>query len=194
MGHVWEFIRDFYPEYYTTGISYPASQCAPIGKVNAQWGVLGNFGGSPLVVDGVTFHNSEQLFQMMKFRDAKALRDMHPAKGMTIKMKAKKWQKAGLARKDWGEMIVDAMKFCLSVKHAQCSEFREALEQSRGLFIVEDESGRKKTADTWGTVLDGGNYVGSNLLGRLLMELRDKGKLEYKLPSDALDFVKLLRP
>ena len=40
---------------------------------------------------------------------------------------------------------------------------------------------------------DGGNLVGPNLLGRLLMELRDNGKLEYKLPEDALDFIGYLK-
>jgi hypothetical protein len=34
--------------------------------------------------------------------------------------------------------------------------------------------------------------VGPNLLGRLLMELREGGKLEYSLPKDALNFVKQL--
>lgn len=36
-------------------------------------------------------------------------------------------------------------------------------------------------------------YVGSNLLGRLLMELRDKGKLEYHLPDDIFDFISNLK-
>lgn len=38
-----------------------------------------------------------------------------------------------------------------------------------------------------------GSYVGPNLLGRLLMELRDNGKLEYNLPDDALDFIEILK-
>ena len=29
--------------------------------------------------------------------------------------------------------------------------------------------------------------------GRLLMELRDNGKLEYKLPADAFDFINILK-
>ena len=33
---------------------------------------------------------------------------------------------------------------------------------------------------------DGKEYIGSNLMGRLLMELRDNGKLDYVLPSDAV--------
>ena len=38
-------------------------------------------------------------------------------------------------------------------------------------------------ADAWGVKTKGQNYEGPNLMGRLLMELRD-GKMEYKLPDD----------
>ena len=48
----------------------------------------------------------------------------------------------------------------------------------------------KKNPDTWGAKLsdDGKEYIGPNLMGRLLMELRDNGKLDYTLPEDATDF------
>jgi hypothetical protein len=36
-------------------------------------------------------------------------------------------------------------------------------------------------------------WVGSNLTGRLLMELRENGRLEYNLPEDALKFIDILR-
>ena len=60
-----------------------------------------------------------------------------------------------------------------------------------GALHVEDQSTfPKKNADTWGVKLsaDGTSYVGPNLLGRLLMELRDNGTLEYTLPEDATHF------
>ena len=97
-------------------------------------------------------------------------------------------------REDWGQMIVDAIKFCLQTKYDQSKDFREALEKSKGKFIVEDQTSfPKKTPDTWGVKLQGDNFVGPSLLGRLLMELRDNGKLEYKLPEDALEFVEYLK-
>ena len=71
------------------------------------------------------------------------------------------------------------------------------MERSRGLFIVEDETARNarkhKDADSWGVNLVGDHYVGPNLLGRLLMELRDNGKLDYTLPADALQFTDYLK-
>ena len=52
---------------------------------------------------------------------------------------------------------------------------------------------KEKEADSWGVNLVGNQYVGPNLLGRLLMELRDTGKLDYTLPADALTFLQHLK-
>ena len=91
-------------------------------------------------------------------------------------------------------MIIDAMKFCLQTKYDQCEEFRNKLKESDGYYIVEDQTSfPKKCPDAWGVKLREGEYVGPNLLGRLLMELRDSGRLEYSLPDDALEFIEGIR-
>ena len=77
------------------------------------------------------------------------------------------------------------------MKYEQSALFRQELERSRGFIIVEDETGRKST--TYGAKLKDDVFEGSNILGRLLMELRDKGKLEYSLPLDALEYIKVLK-
>lgn len=74
------------------------------------------------------------------------------------------------------------MRFCLNHKYQSSAEFRKALSDSDGRFIVEDESNRKKKPDSWGAVLDvaTNEYHGKNIMGRILMELREKKKLEYE--------------
>ena len=145
----------------------------------------------------IAFDCSEKVFQVMKFADQVSRREVYLAKGQTMKMKAKHFEKAGTVRADWGEIIVDAMKFCIAEKYRQSAEFRQALEESRGLFIVEDQTSfPKKSPDTWGAKLsgDGTLYVGPNLMGRLLMELRDSGcQLRWSLPRDATLFQESLR-
>lgn len=44
-----------------------------------------------------------------------------------------------------------------------------------------------------GSCQEGEQYIGSNLLGRLLMELRDNGKLDYHLPNDIFEFIEILK-
>ncbi len=184
------FIQQYYPEYYSIE-RYPADHCASFCKVDGEWGILGNFGRTPLVVDGVTLKNSEQLFQLMKFKDEAPVKEVYQAPNP--KYPAKKWETTH-RRSDWGEMIVDVMKFCLTLKYQQSEAFRSTLLRTKGLFIVEDQTTfPKKTADTWGAKLVGDEYVGPNLLGRLLMELRDNGELKYTLPEDALYCLKYLK-
>lgn len=197
-----EQIKQYYPQYSDIQ-RYPADQCACIRKTKEEWGILGNFYQAPIVVEGVTIDCTERLFHLMKFRataDAKeGIKSEYTVKaGMNIKMHMKPIyrQHPEWIRNDWGEMVVDAMKFCLQTKYEQCEAFRKELERSKGLFIVEDETARNarkhKDADSWGVKLQDDNYVGPNLLGRLLMELRDNGKLDYTLPIDALSFINYL--
>ena len=89
------------------------------------------------------------------------------------------------------DMLVDAMKFAISLKYEQNEVFRKTLADSEDLYIVEDQSTfRGDTANTWGAKLIDGVYVGPNLMGQLLMELRDNnGRLDYQLPEGALDMI-----
>lgn len=183
------FIEKNYPMYYSIE-TYPVSQCAPIYKVAMEWGIFSNFAPTPLIVGGVKFKNAEQLFQIMKFKDKEPIQAVY--KAGNPKMTTKHWEKTH-RREDWGVMLVDAMKYCLQQKYEQSAEFKRKLEESKGKFIVEDQTTfPQKTPNTWGVKRDDNNFVGPNLLGRLLMELRDNGKLEYKLPNDAFAFLQHL--
>ena len=181
-----ETIRDNYPEYYSIE-RYPAAETICIRGTKDEWGILGNFYKTLIVVNGITFDCTERLFHIMKLRpDAiEGLKEMMEVKaGMGIKMHVKHLYKAHPEwfHDHWPSMVVDAMKYCLTLKYEQNEAFRNELERSKGKYIVEDETSRKKgkAADTWGVVLQGNEYVGPNLLGRLLMELRDNGHFEFK--------------
>ena len=187
------FITAYYPEWY--GIQeYPADKTAAFCKVAEEWGVLGNFAPTPIVVDGVPFDCTEKLFQMMKFTDLESRKIIYAQKGQPIKMKAKHQEKVGVVREDWGRIFIDAMKFCLMQKYNQSETFRNELERSKGLFIVEQQANPRRPAGAYSAKLsdDGNTWAGPNIMGRLLMLLRDQGKLEYNLPADAMDFSDLL--
>ena len=179
-------IRDNYPGYYNIE-RYPAYRTACIRKTTDEWGVFGNFYMANVVVNGITFDCTERLFHIMKLRPeaTDGFKEMMEVKaGMGIKMHVKHLYKIHPEwfHNHWPRMVVDAMKYCLTLKYEQSEAFRNELEWSKGKYIVEDETSRKKgkDADTWGVVLKGIEYVGPNLMGRLLMELRDNGHFESK--------------
>ena len=146
---------------------------------------------TPLVVEDVQFNSSEHLFQTMKFCTEDSINAVY--RSHSPKMTAKHYQKLGGHRRDdWGAVIIDVMKFCLQQKFEQCPKFREELERTKGLYIVELQD-RKTDTDSsrpngWGVKTKGELYVGPNIMGRLLMDLRDKGRLDYNLPKELTDF------
>lgn len=195
---VYPLIKEFYPEY--DGIqSYPADECAVFCKTHEEWGVLSNMAATPIIVEGVEFKSAEHIFQMMKFNDKEYAQKVwngvtaNNKKSANIKMTAKSYEPEH-RRQDWGSMIVDALKYAMQKKYEQCEAFRNELERSKGKYIVEQQPNPNKKADTWSAKLEGDKWVGSNLTGRLLMELRDNGgRLNYKLPDDALAFIGMLK-
>ena len=188
--HVRELIEKYYPEYYGW-FDYPAAETVAFNKIDEEWGILGNFAATPLVVDGVPFDCAEKLFQVMKFTDPAARKAVYARKGIPLKWAAKGLERDGFCRPDWGEHLIDVLKFCLVTKYAQCEAFRSELGRTGGRYIVEKAH---KRADTYSARLsdDGTTWSGGNLMGRLLMELRDQGTLTYHLPEEILHFSDLL--
>ena len=135
-----------------------------------------------MVVNGVQFVCVEQMFHYIRLNsETERAEYLKVPPGMALKMKAKAFAKRGLERSDWREIAVDVMRFCLNCKYEQSEAFRKELERSKGMNIVEDESNRRKKSDSWGAIVDTATneYYGKNIMGRLLMKLRDKGKLDY---------------
>ena len=180
-----EFIKKYYPQYWGDQV-YPIAQSMFFHKKTDNHWILSNMASCPLEIEGVPFKNSEHLFQTLKFATPESVAAVYQSK--SPKMTAKHWQKiGGHRREDWGQIILDVMKFCLQQKYEQCSEFKKELDSTIGYNIVELQD-RKNDKDSsrangWGVKTKGENYEGANIMGRLLMELRD-GKMEYKLPDD----------
>ena len=91
---------------------------------------------------------------------------------MTAKMKSKPFRSR--SRSDWDDVRVPIMKWCLKVKLAQnWSSFSDLLSRTNDWPIVEES-----TKDSfWGALpKQNGLLEGGNVLGRLLMELRQRMK------------------
>ena len=181
-----EGIKEYYPQYWGDQV-YPIEQSVFFHKKTDEHWVLSNMSSCPLEIEGIPFKSSEHLFQTLKFATSESVLAVYN-NYITPKMTAKHYQKLeGHRRKDWEQISIDVMKFCLQQKYEQCPEFKEELERTKGYHIVElqDAKNDKESsrANAWGVKSKGQNYVGPNLMGRLLMELRD-GTMEYKLPDD----------
>lgn len=181
-----EMISRYYPAFSNIE-HYPASRTIVVNKVQAEWGILGNFAASPIVLDGVCFPSAEHLFQILKLNDTPLRRRVLAApRNLTMKHMAISKDNSDCIRPDWPMHIVDALSYTLQQKFNQCPAFQTELLRTKGFYIV--EKAHKRTFDSYSAILVNDEWVGPNLMGRLLMTLREEGQLQYTLPHDMLDF------
>ena len=126
--------------------------------------VYSNMALLDIEIDGKVWPSTEHYFQAMKFDD-----DDYREK---IRLEPNPYRAAVMGgtrkysiRKDWDDLRVDVMRQALAAKVSQHPRVQEILAGSKGKIIDYTASG-----SFWG-IGDDGN--GTNMVGVLLMELRD---------------------
>jgi ribA/ribD-fused uncharacterized protein len=180
--------------------AYNRSRVVVVFKTTETFGGLSNMAaGYPVVVNGVRILTIEALYQACRFPHLPSLQReiIGQHSPMTAKMKSKAY--SGESRSDWNDVRYKIMRWCLRVKLAQhYKEFGELLLSTEDKTIVE----QSRKDSYWGAKLaeDQRTLVGQNVLGRLLMELRERlkndneGKLRSVPPVRIRDFCLLGKP
>lgn len=180
--------------------TYSRAESVVFLKTDEPFGGLSNMaGGYPIRVNGIRILTSEALYQACRFPHLPDVQRMIIGENspMTAKMRSKPYRKD--SRRDWDHVRVRIMRWCLRMKLASnWSAFSELLLRTGDRPIVE----QSRKDDFWGAkaISDGNTLVGMNVLGRLLMELREQVKehgrdafLRVELPGIP-DFQLLGRP
>jgi len=152
--------------------TYLRTDAAVFRKTAESFGGLSNMApGYPIRINGVLYHTSEALYQACRFPHRPEVQKLIVGQHspMTAKMKSKPYRND--SRPDWDQVRVRVMRWCLQVKLAQnWNKFSQLLLSTGDRPIVEDS----RKDDYWGAKeKDGNSLVGMNVLGRLLMELRE---------------------
>lgn len=181
--------------------SYNRAEAIIVYKTKDHFGGLSNMAsGYPLLVNGVHILTAEALYQACRFPLSPQLQReiIGEYSPMTAKMKSK--PSAHLTRADWSSVRYKIMRWCLRVKLAQnYGSFGDLLLATKSLPIVE----LSKKDDYWGAKPSNANdaiLIGQNVLGRLLMELREllradsKEMLKTVTPPNISDFFLIGKP
>ena len=154
--------------------TYSRTKSVVFFKTDGTYGGLSNMcGGFPLSVNGIEIRNSESLYQSCRFPGHPEVQNLILDQTSPLLSKnVSKPHRKDKSRTDWDMVQVEVMWWCLRVKLLQnWDEFGGLLWMSGQRPIVEES--RKDTF--WGTKsTDEGTLVGSNVLGKLLMELRHR--------------------
>ncbi len=133
---------------------------------NKPYGYFSNFAPYSIYMKGKIWPTTEHYFQAQKFVDTHHEEEVRRANTPKDAAKLGRDRKKPL-RADWEEVKDDVMREALYAKYTQHPDLRENLKATGAAAIVEHTA----NDSYWG---DGGDGSGKNMLGLLLMELREK--------------------
>jgi ribA/ribD-fused uncharacterized protein len=169
--------------------TYNRQECITFRKTAERFGGLSNMAGGYLLnVNGIKILTSEALYQACRFPHLPEVQQLIIAERspMTAKMKSKPYRNN--SRPDWDLVRTRVMRWCLRIKLVQnWNKFSKLLLETRDLPIVEDS----RKDDFWGAKPEDEEILtGANVLGRLLMQLREQlkhGEISYQTIVEPLD-------
>ena len=150
-------------------------------KVSLPYGWLGNMAPFPVVYQDQRWNTSEALFQALRFSDPEIKEIIRAQKSpMAAKMKAKaKGSRHLMVIEPCSPQDVENMRVCLELKFSQHPALRQQLIRTGIYDLVEDIGNRRGARHLfWGAHRQNDEWIGTNTMGKLLMELREKLKNE----------------
>jgi ribA/ribD-fused uncharacterized protein len=129
------------------------------------FGQFSNFAPFPIDLDGERWPTSEHYFQAQKFEDDAYRQKIRKINSpmQAARLGRDRTQKL---RGDWESVKVAIMRQAVMAKFTQHEDLRELLLSTGEARIVE----HTENDDYWG---DGGDGSGKNMLGAILMEIRE---------------------
>lgn len=181
----------------TSRRQYAKDDVISFAKTTTRFGGLSNMAPHfPLFVNEVMIYSSESLYQACKFPlhphiQKEIIEQRNP---MTAKEISRKYQ--SLVRDDWEDIKFKVMAWCIEVKLIQNWDTFGGLLLSTGDKTIVEYSVKD---DIWGAAPEGNFLVGTNALGRLIMQARldyivNKKRHDKVLPPDIVGFLLLGYP
>lgn len=135
-------------------------------STSETFGAFSNFASFSIDVGGRRWPTSEHYFQAQKFTDRSHAEEIRKAKSPMAAARLGRDRKQPI-RKDWEKVKNGVMRQAVEAKFSQHAELRALLLSTGDRKLVEHT-----TNDSyWG---DGGDGSGKNMLGRILMEVREQ--------------------
>lgn len=160
---------------------YSKKDIISFAKIADEWGLFSNMHYGALFVNETLIPSVEALYQSCKYPLYPNIQKEILSQDNAMKAKNISRQYIRYQRQDWEDVKFQIMRWCLMVKLIQeWDNLAPLLLKTKGLPIVEYS---KKDA-LWGAMPYGNDKLkGKNILGRLLMDIRDKYILTNEKPQ-----------
>lgn len=141
-------------------------------RQNDAYGCFSNFSAHAVEMGGKSYPTSEHYFQAMKFVGTEHQEAVRVAPSPSVAAKLGRKRSLPL-RSDWADVKDDIMRDVVLAKFRQHADIREELLSTGDAYLIE----HTKNDSYWA---DGGDGTGKNMLGIILMEVRDILRAETK--------------
>lgn len=150
---------------------YDRATSVSFRKTSEEFGGLSNMApGFSITVNNHTFLTSEALYQCCRFPNHPHIQKQIMVQKSPMTAKDISRAHTHLTRTDWDSERIRIMRWCIYAKLiSNWHNFGGLLDATGDKDIVEDSY----KDDFWGTIWNGYQFVGTNALGRLLMQARD---------------------
>lgn len=135
-------------------------------KVNEPYGCFSNFAAYPIEVDGKVWPTSEHYFQAQKFAGTEFEEEIRQVRSPMIAARMGRGRRKPL-RADWESVRDKVMRRAVLAKFTQHEELRGILLGTGDAMLVE----HTRNDSYWG---DGGDGRGRNMLGQILVSVREE--------------------
>lgn len=135
-------------------------------KLKEPYGIFSNFADTPIVLKGFVWPTVEHYFQAQKFLDPHNQREIRECDSPWKAAKMGRERTRPL-REDWEDVKDSIMRLALITKFRQHAGARSLLKSTQDAIIIE----RTENDSYWA---DGGDGSGKNMLGKLLMSVREE--------------------
>jgi N-glycosidase YbiA len=133
-----------------------------------EYGCFSNFSRHSVKLDGVEWPTTEHYFQAKKFEGTHHETELRKASSAMEVAKMGRDRKRPL-RADWEQVKDDIMRTAVRAKFTQHKSLQEILLSTGDAILVE----HTVNDSYWG---DGGDGSGKNMLGKILVEIREELK------------------
>ena len=152
--------------------TYDPDLVAPFLRVRDRYGPFSNMAaGYPIRLDGVRIGSSEALYQALRFSHLPEFQAEVLSQAAPILAKRHAYTRVAETRPDWDRVRVNVMRYILRAKFGSAQGGLLDLLRGTGEAPIVEVSLRD---DYWGARPVDGRLIGRNVLGRLLMELREE--------------------
>jgi ribA/ribD-fused uncharacterized protein len=152
--------------------TYRSEEVADFLRVRERFGAFSNMApGYPMTIAGVPVASSEALYQALRFPHLPDLQREILEQPVPILSKRHAYTRIAETRPDWDRVKVNVMRYALRAKFGSTQGDLLDLLRGTGERPIVEISNRD---DFWGARPVDGTLVGRNVLGCLLMELREE--------------------